>query len=71
MYVIQKILTNPTREPPEKKTKDIEAVRELLYHISKSDYHTNKLKEVYAQLTKKQLKIVQVICDENNLSLPL
>ncbi len=71
VYVIQKILTNPTREPPEKKTKDIEAVRELLYHISKSDYHTNKLKEVYAQLTKKQLKIVKSVCEEKNLNLPL
>lgn len=71
VYAVQKILTNPQREPPEKKAKDIEAVRELLYHIEKSDYHRTKLKEVYAVLTKKQLKILQTVCQENQLILPL
>ena len=71
VYVVQKVLTNPRREPPEKKAKDIEAVRELLYHIEKSDYHRAKLKEVYAVLTKKQLKILQTVCQENQLILPL
>ena len=71
VYVIQKILTNPDRNPPEKKAKDMEAVRELLYHIGKSDYHTAKLKEVYARLTKKQLKILDSVCKENGISLPL
>lgn len=43
VYVIQKILTNPTRKPPEKKQKDIAAVKELLYHIEKSPEHLMKL----------------------------
>lgn len=68
VYVIQKILTNPQRQPPEKKAKDIEAVRELLYHIEKSDYHIAKMKEVYARLTKKQLKILKTVCEENQIN---
>lgn len=67
VYVIQKILTNPTRKPPEKKQKDIAAVKELLYHIEKSPEHLMKLQEVYASLSKKQLKILKQVCVENNI----
>ena len=42
-YVIQKILTNPDREPQEKRAKDIVAVKELLYHIEKSTEHKTKI----------------------------
>lgn len=69
VYVIQKILTNPTRQPEEKKVKDITAVQELLYHIKKDDYHFAKLKEVYAILSKKQLKIAEAVCLENGIKL--
>lgn len=71
VYVIQKILTNSERNPPEKKTKDIEAVKELLHHIQKSDYHTTKLKEVYTKLTKKQLKVFNAVCKDVNITLPI
>ena len=71
VYAVQKILTNPERNPPEKKAKDIEAVRELLYHIKKSDYHSAKLQEVYARLTKKQLGVLDSVCRENQLILSL
>ena len=71
VYVIQKILTNPDRKPPEKKSKDIEAVKELLYHIRKSEYHTAKLKEVYARLTRKQVKTLDTVCAENEIALTL
>ncbi len=71
VYVIQKILTNPIREPQEKKIKDIAAVKELLYHIEKSTNHKIKLNEVYKTLSAKQLKIVKQVCEENQIKLPL
>lgn len=71
VYVIQKILTNPIREPQEKKAKDIAAVKELLYHIEKSTEHKIKLNEVYKTLSAKQLKIIKQVCDENKIILPL
>lgn len=71
VYVIQKILTNPIREPPEKKAKDIVAIKELLYHIEKSSEHKTKLNEVYKTLSAKQLKTVNQVCEENQVILPL
>lgn len=71
VYVIQKILTNPIREPQEKKAKDIAAVKELLYHIEKSTEHKIKLNEVYKTLSAKQLKTVKQVCEENQIVLPL
>jgi len=71
VYVIQKILTNPVREPQEKKVKDIAAVKELLYHIEISTEHKIKLNEVYKTLTTKQLKIIKQVCEENQIKLPL
>ena len=67
VYVIQKILTNPVRNPPEKKLKDIAAVKELLYHIKKSDEHILKLKEVCQTLTAKQVKTLKQVCEENEI----
>lgn len=69
VYVVQKILTNPIREPPEKKQKDIDSVKELLYHIKKSEYHSEKLKEVYTTLSKKQIKTAEKVCAENEITL--
>ena len=69
VYVIQKILTNPIRKPPEKKNKDIIAVKELLYHIKKSAEHSSKLKEVYDTLSAKQLKVLNQVCTENEINL--
>lgn len=68
VYTIQKILTNPIRNPPEKKQKDIAAVKELLYHIEKSPDHMLKLKEVYKTLSKKQYKVLEQVCEENNIA---
>ena len=70
VYVVQKILTNPMRNPPEKKTKDIVAVKELLYHILQSEEHTAKLKEVYKSLSAKQLKVLKQVCAENEIEAP-
>ena len=69
VYVIQKILTNPIRQPEEKKLKDISAVQELLYHIRKDECHTAKLREVYAFLSKKQLKTVETVCLQHDIKL--
>ena len=68
VYTVQKILTNPIRNPAEKKQKDIAAVRELLYHMEKSPEHMFKLKEVYNSLSKKQNKVLKQVCDENNIA---
>ena len=69
VYVIQKIITNPIRQPQEKKLKDISAVEELLYHIKKDMYHSEKLKEVYVRLSKKQLKTVESVCMQYGIKL--
>lgn len=71
VFVIQKILTNPTRKPQEKKAKDIAAIKELLYHIEKSVEHRIKLNEVYKTLSVKQLKTLKQVCEENKIILPL
>ncbi len=68
-YIVQKILTNPTREPEEKRAKDISAVKELLYHVKNNARHFSKLKEVYNSLSKKQLKILEMVCDSNDIKL--
>lgn len=68
-YVVQKILTNPTRMPLEKKAKDIEAIRELLYHIKQSDHHTAVLNQVRNGLSKRQSHSLQNICAENQICL--
>ena len=62
--MVQKILTNPVRNPPEKREKDIASVKELLFHIQKVDYHKEKLGEVCSSLTKKQLKTLKTVCEE-------
>ena len=71
VYVIQKILTNPTREPQEKRAKDIAAVKELLYHSEKSTEHKINLNEVYKSLSAKQVKTVKQVCGEHQIILPL
>lgn len=65
MYVVQKILTNPLREPPEKKAKNIAAVKEILYHIEKSQ---EQLEEVYRHLSHNQLRELKLICNENGIT---
>ena len=71
VYVIPTILTNPIREPQEKKVKDIATVKELLYYIEKSTEHKIKLNEVYKTLSVKQSKIVEQVSKENQIILPL
>lgn len=68
VYAVQKILTNPIRNPPEKKTKDIVAVKEILYHIEKSQEHLSKLQEVFNSLSKKQICILKQVCLENDIN---
>lgn len=68
VYAVQKILTNPIRQPPEKKAKDIAAVKELLYHIQKSAYHSQKLLEVCKKLSAKQVKTLKTVCGETEIT---
>lgn len=69
VYVIQKILANPRRIPKAKRQKDIVAVEELLVHIKQSEYHMNKMREIYNHLTKKQTDIVKKVTEENFIEL--
>lgn len=69
VYVIQKILTNPERVPKSKRQKDIMAVEELLVHIKQSEYHMKKMKEIYGNLTKKQLATVKKVTEDNFITL--
>ena len=49
-YIVQKILTNPTRVPKYNQKKDINAVEELIIHVNKNPYHLNKLHEIFNSL---------------------
>jgi hypothetical protein len=57
-YVLQKLLTNPTRTPQDKREKDIQAVRGLLKHINKDRKH-----QIYDKMPKKSQKIVDFVCE--------
>lgn len=68
VYVIQKILANPTRVPAFKKEKDIRSVKNILQYILADNYH-NKLAEIISILTKKQLAIFNRVCDEYHIEI--
>jgi len=57
-YVLQKLLTNPTRTPESKKEKDMLAVRELLKHINKG-----RTCQIFDDMPKKSQKIVNSVCE--------
>ena len=59
-YVIHKLIINPKRQTADKKEKDIRSVESLLRHVNK-----NKLHEIFDDLSKKEKKIVETVCDEN------
>lgn len=65
-YILQKLLTNPTRLPETKKEKDIMAIRELLPSINK-----NRLHQIFNEMTKKNQKIVISVCEERYINLGL
>ena len=69
VYVVQKILTNPTRVPTNKKEKDIRSVRNMLKYIEEEDYHKNKLVEIMSSLTKKQIEIFNEVCEANHIEI--
>lgn len=71
VYVIQKILANPTRIPKSKREKDMFAVNEILEHIIQSDYHMTKLKEICSSLTKKQTKTIYGVIEQYPILLKL
>jgi len=55
-YVMQKLIINTTRNPEDKKEKDIQAIRQLLKHINK-----NRVHEIYSRLTKAQKQTVDTV----------
>ena len=70
-YVLQKLLTNPTRTPAFKKEKDIESIRELLIHIKQSNHDTKRVLEIFNSLTVKEQTIIKSVCVENFIELGL
>jgi len=68
-YILQKLLTNPTRTQVSKKSKDIESIRALLLHIGQSKNDTSKLFEIFKSLTKKEQAVIKTVCTENHIDL--
>jgi len=68
-YVLQKLLTNPTRTPSYKKEKDIESVRALLVHIKQSPRDVARIKIILDALSLKEQKIIKSVCEENYIEL--
>lgn len=71
VYVIQKLLINKTRKPAYKKEKDIDSVKEILYHIKNNEEQKKLLNRIYTYLTDKQKKKVDKVCRENNIDIGL
>jgi len=68
-YVLQKLLTNPTRTPAFKKEKDLDAVRALLVHIKQSEYDKERIKYIFDSLTQKEQRVIKDVCRENFIEL--
>lgn len=69
VYVIQKLLINRKRKPEYKREKDIESIVEILYHIKINKEQYTMLKEIFAVLTDKQKKEIEIVCNENKITL--
>ena len=67
-YVLHKLSINPMREP-EKQSKDIRAIRELLKHINANTNDKARLKIIFDKLFKKQQKIILETADKNFIEL--
>ncbi len=68
-YIIQKILSNPSRVPAYKKQKDILTVKELLPHVLSNKMHAARFNKILFELTKKQLNIFKIVCEENYINI--
>ena len=62
-YLLQKLLTNPTRTPASKKEKDIQAVHTLLKYANNDRIH-----QIFDGMSKKSKKIVARVCEEHFIS---
>jgi hypothetical protein len=68
-YLLQKLLTNPTRTPFVKREKDIYSVKELLFHIRQSKWNYGRLKPIFESLTKKEQSIILNTCEKNEIEI--
>jgi len=69
VYIIQKILANPTRKPVSKRKKDIYSILNLLDHIEQDTYHNNRFKYIYGFLTQKQKETFKQVCESNHIKI--
>lgn len=60
-FVLQKMLCNPKRVPPDKKEKDMASVEGLLTVIRKNDESRERLNRYYLGLTKKEQMIINQV----------
>lgn len=67
-YVLQKLLINKDRK--NKKEKDIESIKNVLFYIGASIKYCDELKQTYDSLPKKWKKRIDETCNENNIALP-
>lgn len=67
-YILQKLYTNPTRKP-DKKEKDIRAIRKMLPYIKASENDNERLKIIFDSLHKNHQKVILKTCGKNFIEL--
>ena len=70
VYILQKIIINPHRMPPNKRAKDIEAIRNILPHIQQSERDLKVFEQIMNNCTPKEYRIIASVCKEHTLELP-
>lgn len=69
IFVIQKLLVYPNREPAYKKEKDLIAIQELMPFIKKDAFHGARLIDIYNSLSDKEKNIVDSVCKDNHIEI--
>lgn len=68
-YVIHKILIKSKRSKQNKANKDMRSVKNLFEHIQKNSHQRLLFKKIISHLSKKERKIFDLICIQNNLDI--
>lgn len=67
IYILHKLLIN--RERGEKKEKDLLAIRNILFFLQRDPVQILEMQRIYNQLTTKQIKIIDEICESEKILL--
>lgn len=68
-FVVQKILTNPTRKPDYKKEKDLDVCERIMQYIRKDDFYLIDFKTIVRNLSKKQSNVFYKVLSDNPIKL--